>query len=87
MTLTNILVKGQEDYARLPQGLPAFMANLDTGHLGTFFAPNGGKTGEAAVAYLEWQFRNDAKAKEYAIGKGPRSLVSQNWQVTFKNQR
>jgi hypothetical protein len=53
--------------------------------MGTYFAQDGGKFGKAAVAYLEWQFRNDAKSKAIATGKGPGSLVAQNWQVEYKN--
>jgi len=81
-----LLLQGEKDYGLLPAGLPAFKASLDTGHMGTYFAEDGGKFGKAAVAYLEWQFRNDVKSKEICIGKGPGSLVSQNWQgVAFKN--
>jgi len=45
------------DYAVLPAGLPALWASLDTGHAGTYFAKNGGKDAQAAVAFLEWMFR------------------------------
>jgi hypothetical protein len=47
---------------------------------------NGGKFGKAAVAYLEWQFRGDAKSKAICLDpKAPGSLVSDKWNVTFKN--
>ncbi|KAF4628549.1 hypothetical protein G7Y89_g9602 [Cudoniella acicularis] len=42
----------QKDYPLLNPGLPAILANLDTGHYGTFFAVNGGKVAKATVTYL-----------------------------------
>lgn len=62
------------------------MASLDTGHAGTYSATNGGKFGQAAVAYLQWQFRGNETAKaicENAKVQG--SLVSDKWNVTYKN--
>lgn len=63
-----------------------YKASLDTGHGGTYEATNGGKFGKAAVAYLEWQFREDAAGE--ATCKDPDSegsLASDNWTVEFKN--
>lgn len=66
--------------------MPALKASLDTGHGGTFAAENGGKFGKAAVAYLQWQFRGNETAKAVILDpKSPRSLVSENWTVDFKN--
>jgi hypothetical protein len=54
--------------------------------MGTFMGPNGGKFAKAAVAFLEWQFRNNETAhKKFADPKSPGSLVSDNWNVTMKN--
>lgn len=62
------------------------MASLDTGHGGTFFATNGGKAGKAAVAYLQWQFRGNETAKAICLdSKKQGSLVSDKWNVTYKN--
>ena len=53
--------------------------------MATFIAKNGGKFGEAAVAYLEWQFRNNTEAKAKCWdSKSPDSLVSDGWQVEAK---
>ncbi|OAL05905.1 hypothetical protein IQ06DRAFT_266346 [Phaeosphaeriaceae sp. SRC1lsM3a] len=65
-----------KDYALLNAGLPKLRANLDTGHGGTWHALNGGKQGKAAVAYLEWQWRNNATAKAYMLNGG---LEKDNW--------
>ncbi|ORX95929.1 hypothetical protein BCR34DRAFT_549552 [Clohesyomyces aquaticus] len=71
-----------KDYAALNAGLPKLRINLDTGHGGTFSATNGGKFGKAAVAYLEWQWRNNATAKAIILDPtSPSSLVKDNWTV------
>lgn len=62
------------------------MASLDTGHGGTYSATNGGKFGVAIVNYLQWQWRNDTTAKKVLTDPSSAgSLVSQHWNVTFKN--
>lgn len=77
-----------KDYALLNEGLPAFKASLDTGHYGAYFATNGGKFGKADVAYLEWQFRGNEKAKRACLDpKSHGSLVARNWTVEYKNWR
>ena len=66
--------------------MPVYKASLDTGHGGTFGAANGGKQGKAAVAYLEWQFRNNETAKAKLLTPStPGSLVSDKWTVEYKN--
>ncbi|KAK4207695.1 hypothetical protein QBC37DRAFT_405979 [Rhypophila decipiens] len=76
----------EKDYKLLNAGLPAYKASLDTGHGGTFAATNGGKQGKAAVAYLQWQFRNDQASKAILLDpKAPGSLVSDKWTVEYKN--
>ena len=46
----------------------------------------GGKAGKAAVAYLQWQFRGNGTAKEICLdAKKQGSLISDKWNVTYKN--
>lgn len=79
-------MQATKDYALLPSGLPKLLLNLDAGHGGTFSATNGGKYGKAAVAYLEWQYRNNATAKSIILDKNsPASLVKDNWTVESAN--
>ncbi|KAF2423491.1 hypothetical protein EJ08DRAFT_701142 [Tothia fuscella] len=76
---------GERDYPLLPAGLPAMKASLDTGHMGTYGSTGGGKFGKAAVAFLEWQFRGDARAKaKFTDPASEGSLVKDNWNVTTK---
>jgi hypothetical protein len=75
-----------KDYDLLPEGTPKLWTSLDTGHGGTYSATNGGKEAKAAVAYLEWQWRNNATAK--AVIQDPNSagsLVKDKWTVKFAN--
>jgi len=79
-------LNSKKDYDLLPSGLPAYWASLDTGHGGTFSATNGGKFGKAAVAYLQWQFRGNTTSQAILQNaKAAGSLVSDNWNVTYKN--
>ena len=79
--------QAEKDYDLLPEGLSALKTSLDTGHGGTYEATNGGKFGKAAVAYLEWQFRDDAGAMDVCLeADSEGSLVSDKWAVKFKNR-
>jgi hypothetical protein len=75
-----------KDYDLLLPGVPAALVSLDSGHVGTFVAPNGGKFATAAVAFLNWHFRKNITAKRMFLdADSPGSLVSNKWNVTVKN--
>ncbi|KAH7121035.1 hypothetical protein B0J11DRAFT_551546 [Dendryphion nanum] len=75
-----------KDYALLNVGLPKLRVNLEAGHGGTYQATNGGKFGKAAVAYLEWQWRENATAKAVILEpQSAKSLVKDNWVVESAN--
>lgn len=85
MKLT-IELQSAKDYAQLNVGLPKLRANLDTGHGGTFQATNGGKFGKAAIAYLNWQWRDNGTAKAIILDpESAGSLVKDNWVVEHAN--
>jgi len=74
------------DWPLLPEGLKAVKCSLNTGHMGTYGSTGGGKFGKAAVAYFEWQFRGDPKAKlKFTDPNSEGSLAKDNWTVTLKN--
>jgi len=80
------IIQSAKDYPLLNAGLPKLRANLDTGHGGTYSATNGGKFGKAAVAYLEWQWRDNATAKAIILDPASKgSLVKDNWSVESAN--
>jgi dienelactone hydrolase len=59
---------GMDDVARIAH-VPVYVGNLEVGHGGTYWQPNGGKAAAAVVAWLDWQLRGDAKAKKMFVGK------------------
>ncbi|MFB4309830.1 alpha/beta hydrolase [Actinomadura sp. GTD37] len=73
-----------DDWTRLPSGLPAFMGNLDVGHLGTYDQPNGGEFGRVGSAWLKWQLKGDAAAKQFFVGPDC-GLCGTEWTVQQKN--
>ncbi|KAF2664700.1 hypothetical protein BT63DRAFT_464788 [Microthyrium microscopicum] len=76
----------KSDYPALPAENVVINAELQSGHLGTFFGKDGGKYGDAVAALFDWVFRGDAKAKaQWTDPKSPGSLISQNWNVTMRN--
>ncbi|TID25077.1 hypothetical protein E2P81_ATG04181 [Venturia nashicola] len=76
----------EQDYVQLPEGLPAFKASLDSGHMGTFFTKRAGKYGTASVGLFEWFFRGDQKGKAMWTDAGSEgSMVKEKWNVTHKN--
>ncbi len=59
---------GMDDYKRI-EHLPVAVANIATGHGGTYFEPNGGAVAVVAVAWLQWQLRGDRRAAASFVGK------------------
>jgi len=53
--------------------------------MGTYSAANGGKFGKAAVAYLNWQLKNDMQAKATCFAQDEGSLAADKWDVKSKN--
>jgi hypothetical protein len=77
--------KANLDYNLIAPGVPKLLVSLDTGHMGTYGAPNAGKFGSAAVSYLEWQFRGNQTGKaRFLDPNSPNSLVKAKWNVTFE---
>ena len=71
-------LNGISDYDLLT--VPKFKVHLDAGHSATYGDTNGGKFGKAVVAFLEWQFRGDEKAKlQFSDPKSENSFAKQGW--------
>jgi hypothetical protein len=74
---------GMDDVQRINH-VPIFAANLNVGHGGTYSRPHGGEFGKVAVAWLQWQLRNDEEAAEMFVGD-PCGLAKQDgWKVEKK---
>jgi dienelactone hydrolase len=81
---TDIAYKnGMDDFHRINR-VPVAVANIETGHTGTYFQPNGGAAAEVAVAWLQWQLRGDAKAKAMFVGKDCGLCKDPRWTLEKK---
>jgi hypothetical protein len=52
---------GMDDFAHIDH-VPVAVANIDKGHGGTYWEPNGGAAADVVVKWLAWRLRGDAKA-------------------------
>jgi hypothetical protein len=77
--------KGERDYKNIPAKIPAIKANLDVGHIGTFFSKQGGKFGKAAVAFFEWQLKGDQGAEKLFADAANSPLIKDGWKIETKN--
>jgi dienelactone hydrolase len=75
---------GMDDFKRL-SSVPAFVANLDVGHKGTFLEPNGGREASVAVSWLDWQLKGDAQAAKRFVGADCGLCKDPDWKVESKN--
>ena len=74
---------GMDDFQRINH-VPVATANIDKGHGGTYFEPNGGAAAQVAVAWLQWQLRGDAKAKAMFVGKDCGLCKDPQWKLEKK---
>ncbi len=74
---------GMDDYRRIDQ-VPAFVANLDVGHGGTFLEPNGGREASVAVSWLDWQLKGDRSAAQRFTGSACGLCKDPEWRVESK---
>lgn len=73
-----------DDWQRLPEGLPAFMGNLDVGHGGTYHEENGGEFGRVGSHWLKWQLKGDEESKAEFVGDDC-GLCDTDWDIQRKN--
>jgi len=76
-------LNAESDWDKFPKTLPVVKANLDTGHGGTYSAPNAGKFGKLALAFLKMVLKNDPEAKKQFLE--PAEFIKENWNITTKN--
>jgi len=81
---TDIAYKnGMDDFKRIDH-VPVAVANIEKGHGGTYFEPNGGAAAQVAVNWLQWQLRGDAKAKAMFVGKDCGLCKDPQWKLEKK---
>jgi acetyl esterase/lipase len=76
---------GMDDY-RLIKHVPACVANFPVGHGGTYRQPHGGEFSIVALAWLDWQLKNDSEAAKMFVGKKPGLSQREGWTYE-KNKR
>ena len=71
---------GMDDFHRINH-VPACAINFPVGHGGTYREPHGGEFTIAALAWLKWQLKGDAKAKKMFVGKDCGILKREGWTI------
>lgn len=74
---------GMDDFKRINH-VPAFVANLNVGHGGTYGKPNGGEFGVVATNWLLWQLKGDTTAQKMFSGDSCELSKREGWVVEKK---
>jgi len=74
---------GMDDFAHITH-VPAAVANIDKGHGGTYWEPNGGAAAQVVVNWLDWRLRGDAKAGRMFRGKDCGLCRDPAWRLQTK---
>jgi dienelactone hydrolase len=81
---TDIAYKnGMDDFKRI-EHVPVVAANIQVGHGGTYFQPNGGAAASVAVSWLQWQLRGDKAAQARFVGKDCGLCKDPQWTLEKK---
>jgi dienelactone hydrolase len=75
---------GMDDFRRIFH-VPAFAANLDVGHGGTYSKPHGGDFAVVATAWFQWQLKGDKQAAKMFQGEPCGVAKMAGWKVQKKN--
>ncbi len=75
---------GMDDFHRI-SNLPAFAANLNVGHGGTYSRPHGGEFARVATAWFQWQLKGDKQAAKMFEGEPCGVAQMPGWTVEKKN--
>lgn len=74
---------GMDDFARINHA-PVAVANIDRGHGGTYFDPDGGAAAQVTVDWLDWQLRGDQQARARFVGNDCGLCVDSEWTYESK---
>jgi hypothetical protein len=74
---------GMDDYAHITH-LPIAVANIDKGHDGTRWEPNGGVAAKVVVDWLEWRLRGDPKSGQTFLGEDCGLCADSAWKYEAK---
>jgi hypothetical protein len=74
---------GMDDFAKIDH-VPIAVANIDVGHGGTYWEPNGGKAAKVVVDWLNWQLRGDVAAGKTFLGEACGLCADRDWSFAKK---
>ena len=75
---------GMDDFERIDK-IPAFVANMDVGHGGTYGRPHGGEFATVALGWLNWQLKSDQVSAKLFTTDNFELSKSDVWKVDRKN--
>ncbi len=75
---------GMDDFKHIGH-IPVAVANIPTGHGGTYFQPDGGPVAAVAVSWLQWQLRGDKQAAARFLGTECGLCKDPTWTFQKKN--
>lgn len=76
-------VNGMDDFAKIAH-VPVAVANIETGHGGTYWEPNGGAAAQVVVSWLDWRLRGDAKGSAMFLGAQCGLCADPKWKLETK---
>jgi hypothetical protein len=74
---------GMDDYEKINH-VPVAVANIDKGHGGTYWEPNGGAAAEVVIDWLDWQLRGNADASRAFVGSDCGLCRDPKWEYKSK---
>lgn len=74
---------GMDDFARIGH-VPVAVANIDKGHGGTYWEPNGGAAAAVVVDWLDWRLRGDEDAGAQFAGEDCGLCTNPDWTYEAK---
>ncbi len=69
---------GMDDFEKIGH-VPVAVANIDKGHGGTYWEPNGGAAADVAIDWLQWQLRGDREAAATFVGERCGLCIDPQW--------
>lgn len=69
----------RRDWGLVPDEIPAYLASLDAGHLGTFYEEAGGLFAQATVNWLDTELKGDQQSRASLLRESSR------WRIMSKN--
>jgi hypothetical protein len=83
---SSLTFQGETDYRYLPSSVPALLAPVDIGHIGSYCQNGGGRMGKAVVPVFRWQLKGDQCQKTmFCNPKSAAQLTSIGFSIQSKN--